>query len=104
MPDTPSIVIKGGRVVDSTGERDADVVVVDGRIAAVGADLDADRTLDAAGCIGVIVGVEGRDELHGGFALEPLDHLRCVVEEERAALGEQALLRCDAVCDDLVVD
>jgi dihydroorotase len=51
VPDTPSIVIKGGRVVDSTGERDADVVVVDGRIAAVGADLDADRTLNAAGCI-----------------------------------------------------
>lgn len=51
MPESPSIVIKGGRVVDATGDRTADVVVVDGRIAAVGADLTADRTLDAAGCI-----------------------------------------------------
>ena len=47
-----TIVLKGGRVIDSTGERDADVVVGDdGRIAAVGPDLDADRTLDAGGCI-----------------------------------------------------
>jgi dihydroorotase len=47
-----SIVIKGGRVVDATGEREADVVVGDdGRIAAVGPDLSADRTIDAAGCV-----------------------------------------------------
>ncbi len=46
-----SLVLKGGRVVDATGERTADVVVVDGRIAAVGADLDGDRTLDAGGCV-----------------------------------------------------
>lgn len=51
MPEAPSIVIKGGRVVDATGERTADVVIADGRIAAVGTDLEADRTLDAAGCI-----------------------------------------------------
>jgi dihydroorotase len=51
VPEAPSIVIKGGRIVDATGERTADVVVVDGRIAAVGADLSADRTLDASGCI-----------------------------------------------------
>ncbi|WP_426575071.1 dihydroorotase [Aquihabitans sp. McL0605] len=51
VPESPSIVIKGGRVIDATGERTADVVVVDGRITAVGADLSADRTLDASGCI-----------------------------------------------------
>ncbi|MCU1354888.1 MAG: pyrC [Acidimicrobiales bacterium] len=51
MPDPTSVVIKGGRVVDATGERVADVVVVDGRIAAVGEDLSADRILDATGCI-----------------------------------------------------
>ncbi len=51
MPESPSIVIKGGRVVDATGERTADVVIADGRIAGVGDDLTADRTLDAAGCI-----------------------------------------------------
>ncbi len=46
-----SLVITGGRVLDATGERAGDVVVDDGRIVAVGEDLGADRTLDAAGCI-----------------------------------------------------
>lgn len=47
-----AIVIKRGRVIDATGERDADVVIdADGRIAAVGPDLSADRVLDASGCV-----------------------------------------------------
>jgi len=53
------VVIRGGRVVDQTGERIADVVVEDGRIVAVdtdaGRDVDPSDTdtvvLDAAGCI-----------------------------------------------------
>jgi len=49
MADT--IVVKGGRVIDATGERLADVVIDGPRIAAVGPDLSADRTLDAGGCI-----------------------------------------------------
>ncbi|MEQ1787022.1 MAG: dihydroorotase [Acidimicrobiales bacterium] len=49
---TGTIVIKGGRVIDSTGERAADVVIdAEGRIAAVGPDLSADQTLDAGGCV-----------------------------------------------------
>jgi len=51
VPESPSLVIKGGRVVDAAGEREADVVIVDGVITAMGADLSADRTLDAAGCV-----------------------------------------------------
>ncbi|MGK2947585.1 MAG: dihydroorotase [Acidimicrobiales bacterium] len=48
----PTTVLKGGRVIDATGERHADVVIGDdGRIAAVGDDLSADRTLDAGGCV-----------------------------------------------------
>ena len=39
-----SLVVRGGR-------RRADVVVSDGAIAVVGADLDADVVLDAAGCV-----------------------------------------------------
>ncbi|HEV7720892.1 MAG TPA: dihydroorotase [Iamia sp.] len=48
-----SVVIKGGEVVDATGSRRADVLVVDGRIAAVGADLSEPgaRVLDAGGCV-----------------------------------------------------
>jgi dihydroorotase len=47
----PTTVIQGGRVVDHTGERVADVLVADGRVAAVGDDLDGDVTLDAGRCI-----------------------------------------------------
>jgi dihydroorotase len=47
-------IIKGGRVVDATGERVADIVVGrDGRVHAVGSGLDSNGAivLDAAGCI-----------------------------------------------------
>ncbi|WP_419925524.1 dihydroorotase [Candidatus Poriferisocius sp.] len=46
-----STVIKGGLVIDQSGERLADVVVADGRIAAVGPDLSGDEILDASGCV-----------------------------------------------------
>jgi len=47
-----NLSILGGTVVDQTGERRADLRVVDGRVAEVGAQLephDGDRVLDAAG-------------------------------------------------------
>ena len=51
-----SIALRGGTVVDATGERRADVLVEDGRIGAViaeggDADLHADVVLDAGGCL-----------------------------------------------------
>jgi dihydroorotase len=47
-----SLVIKGGRIIDATGERSGDVAIgEDGRIAAVGPDLSADRIMDAGGCV-----------------------------------------------------
>ncbi len=49
MPD--SLVVRGGRVLDGTGERTADVLVEDGVVTAVGAGLSGTRTLDAAGCV-----------------------------------------------------
>jgi len=48
---TPDVVLKGGRIVDATGERSGDVVVSDGRIAAIGPALSAPVVLDATGCI-----------------------------------------------------
>ncbi len=46
------LVLKGGRVIDATGSRVADVLIGDdGRIAAVGADLDGATVLDASGCV-----------------------------------------------------
>ncbi len=48
-------MIKGGRIVDADGERDADVLVSGTRIAAVGPGEGADRpgaaVLDASGCL-----------------------------------------------------
>lgn len=45
------LVIKGGRVVDATGARLADVAIADGRIVDVGPDLSGRVVLDAAGCV-----------------------------------------------------
>ena len=46
------IVLKGGRVLDITGERATDVLIDDdGRIAAVGPDLSAGQTIDCGGCV-----------------------------------------------------
>jgi len=47
-------VVRGGRVVDVTGARVADVVVADGRVVDVGPDLAVPagaRVLDAGGCV-----------------------------------------------------
>jgi dihydroorotase len=51
-----SILIRGGEVVDATGRRRADVLVDEGRVAAVagegeGSSLGADVVLDAGGCL-----------------------------------------------------
>jgi dihydroorotase len=47
------LVIKGGRVIDETGDRRADVAVSLGVVEEVGADLDTTgaRVLDASGCV-----------------------------------------------------
>ncbi len=46
-----TIVLRGGRVVDHTGERTADVVIDGDRIAAVGPDLAGDEVIDVSGCV-----------------------------------------------------
>ena len=46
-----SLLVRGGRVVDATGERTADVRVEDGVVTAVGPGLDGDRVLDAGDCV-----------------------------------------------------
>ena len=47
-----SVVLRGGRIIDSQGERLLDVELgEDGRIAAVGTGLTGDVNLDASGCV-----------------------------------------------------
>ena len=53
-PARPTVVIRGGTVVDETGERRADVVADGGTVVAVGADLaipSGATVLDAGGCL-----------------------------------------------------
>ena len=45
------LVLKGGAVIDATGERVADVLVRDGVVAEVGSGLTARHVVDAAGCV-----------------------------------------------------
>ncbi len=47
----PDLVVKGGRVVDATGARVADVRVVDTRVVEVAPDLSGDHVVDASGCL-----------------------------------------------------
>jgi dihydroorotase len=47
----PELVIKGATVVDQRGSRRADVAVDDGRVVAVGPELQGSEVLDAAGCV-----------------------------------------------------
>jgi len=53
LPDSPTLLIRGGTVVDATGTRRADVLVAGDRVAAVGENLEAlgARELDAGGCL-----------------------------------------------------
>jgi dihydroorotase len=51
--NAPTLLLRGGTVIDETGERAADVLVRDGVIAEVGPDLDAAgaAVLDAEGAV-----------------------------------------------------
>jgi dihydroorotase len=57
LPDRPGgddrvdLVLRGGVVVDATGERSADVVVRGREVVAVGPDLSGDVVLDVSGCV-----------------------------------------------------
>ncbi len=44
-------VIKGGTVIDGSGERIADVTVSAGRISAIGPNLSGSQVIDASGCV-----------------------------------------------------
>jgi dihydroorotase len=85
LPDrSDEFVIKGGRVVDATGDRVADVLVQDGVVAAVGRRVEGAPVLDAAGCMVV----PGLVDLHAHLR-EPGDEEAETIETgaRAAALG-----------------
>ena len=117
MSDT-SIVIKGGTIVDETGERSGDVVVDDGHIVAVGPDLSAARTLDAGGCIvspGFVdlnthlrePGDEDAETVESGARAAAVGGYTCVIAmpdtaqpvDNAAVAREILLLGAKAICD-----
>jgi len=51
MSSAADIVIRGGRIVDESGERTADLAISGDRIVAVGDGLEGDRVVDAGGCL-----------------------------------------------------
>ena len=51
MTSAERMVLQGGRVVDSRGERVADVAVQGGVVVEVGEQLSSGRTIDASGCV-----------------------------------------------------
>ena len=51
MTTAPDTVLRGGRLIDETGERPGDVLISEGRVVAVGEGLDAPHVVDAGGCI-----------------------------------------------------
>jgi dihydroorotase len=77
-----SIVVKGGQLIDRDGVRDGlDLVVDDGVIAAVGADLDGDTVVDAGGCV---VG-PGLVDLHAHLRQPGLEEAETIETGSRAA-------------------
>jgi dihydroorotase len=115
---THSIVIKGGRVLDQSGERVADVVVEEGRIAAVGDDLSAATTVDAGGCVvapGLVdlhshlrqPGREEAETVETGSRAAALGGYTCVVAMPNtepaidcaSVVKDVLLLGRDALCD-----
>ena len=75
------VVIKGGTVLDATGERLADVVIREGAVAAVGPDLSAEVTLDATGC----VVAPGLVDLHTHLRQPGMEEAETVESGSRAA-------------------
>ncbi|HUF33500.1 MAG TPA: dihydroorotase [Acidimicrobiales bacterium] len=77
-----TLVLKGGRVVDEAGSRDADVAIAaDGTIAAVGPGLDGGRVLDCSGCV---VG-PGLVDLHSHLRQPGLEEAETIETGSRAA-------------------
>lgn len=71
-----SLIIRGGTVVTADDVFDADVLVRDGRIAALGSGLSADRTYDAGGRLVLPGGVDAHTHLEypvDGFTTRTAD-------------------------------
>ena len=62
-----STVIKGGTIVTADLSYEADVLIEDGRIAAIGPGLSGDTVLDASGCLIMPGGIDPHTHLEMPF-------------------------------------
>jgi dihydroorotase len=77
-----TLVLKGGRVVDETGSKEADVAIAaDGTIAAVGEGLGGGEVLDCGGCIVA----PGLVDLHTHLRQPGLEEAETIETGSRAA-------------------
>lgn len=101
---TPSIAIRGGRVIDAESKLDSitDLLIANGRIAAIG-DLDsavADRTIDAAG----LVVVPGLIDMHVHLRQPGFDYKETVETGTTAAAAGGFTTICCMPNTDPVLD
>jgi dihydropyrimidinase len=94
-----SLRIAGGRVVTRNGVLDgADVLVEDGRVAAVGETAHAARELDATGCYVLPGGVDPHAHVYEGLATAPLAALRSGTTEVEAYAAPEPGERVEDAC------
>jgi dihydroorotase len=80
----PEFVLKGGRVVDASGSRIADVVIADGIIAGVGSGLDGGRGATVVDCGGCVI-APGLVDLHTHLRQPGREEAETVATGSRAA-------------------
>ncbi len=65
--DNKTTLIKGGKIVTADRSYDADILIADGKIAAIGHDLQGDTTIDAHGCLIMPGGIDPHTHLEMPF-------------------------------------
>jgi dihydroorotase len=84
MPMASELVLRGGRVVDATGSRPADVFVRDGEVVAVAASIEPSRRARVLDCAGCVVG-PGLVDLHAHLRQPGREEAETVESGARAA-------------------
>ncbi|MBZ0217922.1 MAG: amidohydrolase family protein, partial [Fimbriimonadaceae bacterium] len=62
-----SKVIKGGKIVSADHTYEADILIEDDKIAAIGKDLDGGEVIDATGCFVMPGGIDPHTHLEMPF-------------------------------------
>jgi dihydroorotase-like cyclic amidohydrolase len=88
MPSSRTLLLRGGRVIDPASGTDeiADLLVVDGRIEAMGRNLGTPDGADVRDCTGLIV-CPGLIDVHVHLREPGFEHKETIATGARAALA-----------------